>query len=233
MNITVCDDDIRTVNTIKKHCIDYIKMHSLDITVNGITDVRKLKGNLPDILILDIEMPYCNGIEVKNRLSTEPNGPLIIFITSYTEYVGEAFGKNVIGLLGKPVELEKFALLLGKCIQLLRADRIVALHKAGSISSKNIVWIKVDNYYTEILTDRGKKISFIRKQIKTWQTELKNCGFLRINESCLVNCQHIKRIDDNNVILNDSEEILTISRRKKTECKEKFTEYCGRMAKYT
>ena len=61
----------------------------------------------PDILILDIEMPQKSGIEIKNEL-TKDDKPLIIFATAYFEFMKEAFGKNVIGYMQKPVKKFEF-----------------------------------------------------------------------------------------------------------------------------
>ena len=58
-----------------------------------------------DLLLLDVEMPEMTGLELLQNLSTRP---LVILITSKTEYAAEAFDLNVADYIVKPVTIARF-----------------------------------------------------------------------------------------------------------------------------
>lgn len=60
----------------------------------------------PDLVLLDIEMPYFNGIEVGQSLSQHSNTE-IIFITALDEFAIEAFNMHAVDYLLKPVQPDR------------------------------------------------------------------------------------------------------------------------------
>ena len=64
---------------------------------------EKLK---PDLVLLDIEMPYFNGIEVGQTLAQHSETE-IIFITALEEFAIEAFNMHAVDYLLKPVQPDR------------------------------------------------------------------------------------------------------------------------------
>lgn len=59
----------------------------------------------PDVLLLDIQMPEVDGLDVARHL-TEPR-PLIIFQTAHSDYALEAFEHEAVDFVVKPVRAER------------------------------------------------------------------------------------------------------------------------------
>lgn len=59
----------------------------------------------PDLLLLDIEMPDVNGIELYNKLNKKI---FVIFTTAYSKYAVEGFNLNAIDYLLKPFDFSRF-----------------------------------------------------------------------------------------------------------------------------
>lgn len=57
----------------------------------------------PDIVLLDVQMPGMNGIELAAHLMKSPAPPAIIFVTAYDEYAFKAFEVHALDYLLKPV----------------------------------------------------------------------------------------------------------------------------------
>jgi FixJ family two-component response regulator len=75
----------------------------------------------PDCLILDVQMPGLNGLEVQERLATTGNSIPVIFITAHDE-VGtreKAIGAGAVAFLRKPFNDE---LLIKTLSQALRRN---------------------------------------------------------------------------------------------------------------
>lgn len=71
------------------------------------------------ILVLDLNMPDMDGIEVIRRLSTMPSPPALILMSGHdsgvlhaAEKLGRARSLDILAYIGKPINLEKFKNLL-------------------------------------------------------------------------------------------------------------------------
>ncbi len=78
-----------------------------DVTLAGeAADGREALGvveaSRPDLLLLDLQMPELDGMEVVRLLPAEAM-PLVAFVTAYDEYAVHAFEMNAVDYLLKPV----------------------------------------------------------------------------------------------------------------------------------
>jgi len=71
--------------------------------INGAETLRLVKALLPDVLLLDIEMPVLNGIEVTRQLKKRELSTPILILSAYTnrEYIREVLANGVSGYLIK------------------------------------------------------------------------------------------------------------------------------------
>jgi len=75
---------------------------------------RLQQGDI-DLIFLDINMPYLNGIDFLDSLD---NPPLCIFITAYSEYALEGFRLQAVDYLLKPIIFQRFYQASSKAYQL-------------------------------------------------------------------------------------------------------------------
>ena len=70
---------------------------------NGIEAVELSSELQPDILLLDVELPYMNGIEVARQLSLKDRKPLILVLSAYDdwEYIRNMLANGASGYLVK------------------------------------------------------------------------------------------------------------------------------------
>jgi len=71
------------------------KGYEVDVGYDGEEALDRLKDNVPDIIILDIEMPRMRGDEVAERIRKSPNYaniPLIALTARSAETIGEKSG---------------------------------------------------------------------------------------------------------------------------------------------
>ncbi|MCA0899855.1 MULTISPECIES: LytR/AlgR family response regulator transcription factor [Microbulbifer] len=76
---------------------------------DGESALQQLDSLDPDLLLLDIEMPGENGLQLANQISNRPNPPAIIFCTAHDEFALPAFAVAASGYLLKPVNVEQLA----------------------------------------------------------------------------------------------------------------------------
>ncbi len=186
------------------------------ITVAGEADNAKKGEELiqrvnPDLVFLDIEMPYGNAFDVLDRL--RPINFEVIFVTAFNEYALQAFRYSALDYLLKPVELEKLQEAVAKAernIQLKnfseRLDHFLEKQKRNDLQlqkialpSKNGVVLIPTSDIIRCEASRGYTIFFIRnrekiissKSIKEYEELLPETMFLRIHHSHLVNLNFI------------------------------------------
>jgi DNA-binding NarL/FixJ family response regulator len=70
---------------------------------NGVAAVERVLALKPDVAILDISMPYLNGIEAAREILAKKQGTKVIILSMHTEkeYVLEALRSGVKGFIAK------------------------------------------------------------------------------------------------------------------------------------
>ena len=86
---------------------------------NGAEALERIEALRPDIAFLDIRMPGLSGLEVASRLTTPCR---LVFVTAYDQFAVEAFEREAVDYLLKPINDER----LGKTIARLRSSLAAA-----------------------------------------------------------------------------------------------------------
>lgn len=123
--ILIIDDEVGIRNLLKFRLVSF----GFDVCVaeDGYSGIEMAKSKKPDLIILDIMMPYLNGIEVCKRLKSdyETREIPIIFLSVLAQEEDIKMGKEAGGdfFLTKPYDPEKLnyvirmALKTGKNIE--------------------------------------------------------------------------------------------------------------------
>lgn len=198
--------------------------------------IRELK---PELVILDIEMPYGNAFDLLDSLM--PIDFEIIFITAFDNYSLKAFKYSALDYLLKPVDISELQLATEKAIQKITGKNInqqVALLLSNFKNPQNnlqkiaiptmdgFVFMNVEDIarceangaYTFIHTIRNEKIT-ASKSIREYEELLPSAIFCRIHNSHLVNLNKIKKYSKGRggtVIMEDGA-ILEVAIRRRDE----------------
>ena len=108
------------------------RMELCGIARDGVECLELMRQLSPDVLVLDLEMPRMNGLDVLDRLRVENPELPVIMCSAYTEHGArstlEALGRGASDYVTKPLEQRDFAAaMLSLSQQLL--PRIAALAK--------------------------------------------------------------------------------------------------------
>lgn len=193
----------------------------------------------PDLLFLDIEMPYMTGIELLQKLKS--HRPKVIFVTASNQYAIKAFRLNAIDYLLKPYEVEhlKDAVLKASSTSIPSEQQLdlaqrqmngelpkkIAVHTQNGVSFielDEIVFAEASNNYTKLIMRNGKQI-ILSKTLKDVQEVLEGTHFLRIHRQYIVNLNHIRNFNRTDYIVSmiDNSE-LPISKNQKDKLLAKY-----------
>lgn len=233
MKIYICDDMIEMVEAVKAECEHYLEARNMEAEVAGgvcFPDELEEEGKRPDILLLDIDMPQSSGVEIKNRMEKYEDGPYVIFITGHDEMVYEAFGKNVIGFLGKPVDRVLFKKVMDKAVDFYES-RFLSVQLPGGLElmCRDIIGVKAEHVYSTIVLEGGELS--IRRSLREWEELLPEKDFIRVNEKWIIHYAFVDKIKDDKVTLRNGER-LAVSRRRKLQLRDGYMSYCLRKGRY-
>ena len=109
LRVVVVEDETLT----RIDLIEILKENGYDVVgeaADGIEAVEVCKKLQPDIVLLDIKIPYISGLKVANILKEEGFKGCVIILTAYNiaEYIQEASNTIVMGYILKPIDEEIF-----------------------------------------------------------------------------------------------------------------------------
>jgi two-component system, LytTR family, response regulator len=76
----------------------------------------------PDIAFLDVEMPGMSGLDVAGGL--EQAGPVVVFITAYSQYATQAFDVSAVDYVTKPFSDDRFRAAVERAKRRVRERRL-------------------------------------------------------------------------------------------------------------
>jgi DNA-binding LytR/AlgR family response regulator len=166
-----------------------------------------------DLLLLDINMPEINGIEL---LKTLRNPPAVIFTTAYPEYAVESYDLNALDYLLKPIPFERFLKAIDKLsnpVEHIPQAAMPGVPKADVLFVKSegrLIKIQLSELqfveglkdYLKLGLTSGKLV--IYGTMKNMEEELKKHEhFIRVNKSYIVNMRSITEVVGHTILIKD------------------------------
>lgn len=161
-----------------------------------------------DLVFLDINMPRLSGLEMSNSMSSQ----MIIFTTAYSQHAVESYEKNAVDYLLKPITFDRFVRAVNKAYSLFKRSSGEAVLKPEQVfyikSGKTMVKVNIHEVlfieglkdYVSFHTADTRHIAY--KRMKELEDVLPG-NFSRVHNSFIVNRDHISRIENSQVFIND------------------------------
>lgn len=217
MNCIAIDDEPLALDLLKDY-MDKIPFMKLERTfTNPIEGLSYLQENKVDLVILDIELPYLNGIEFVKCLQSRPQ---VIFTTAYEKYALAGYDLEITDYLMKPIIFERFLKAGNKAYSRNKLNRNELEHKEIAIQEKenqlDFIMVKTgyntininlnDILYIEGLKDYIKihtpgKTILTLNSLKRLQEILPENRFVRVHRSFIVALQKIDSIQRNRIVI--------------------------------
>ncbi|MBV6440652.1 MAG: DNA-binding response regulator [Haliscomenobacteraceae bacterium CHB4] len=238
----IIDDERPSIETLKWKLENYCPEVAVEAAFdNPAEGVDYLKGNPPDLLFLDIEMPMLNGFDVLEELGRDV--PFnIIFTTAYDNFGIQAVKFSALDYLLKPVQnkelkeaiekhlrktqgripSEQIDALLNN-VQAERKGRRVRVALASKesiefVDPHDIILCIASSNYTEVYLTNGTK-RVISKTLKEFEDLLAPYDFFRPHHSHLVNLNRVREFvrGDGGYLVMENKMQVAVSKSKREE----------------
>lgn len=223
MLIAICDDDKEFVDEVLLICKECIQDRSKIVTFYDGKELLEYSEDI-DLIILDIEMPNINGIEVKNEIQKINDKTLIIFVTNHCEFVMDAFGINVLGFIVKNKLKVQLPMMLETASQTLNKYIMI-----DEFNSRDVLYIKSEHNYGKLMLSNGKTY-MVRTSMKQLEEKLIHYNFLRIHREYIVNMIWVENFYEDKIKV--SGEKLPVATRLRGKVKKEYRKFCKGNARY-
>ena len=207
----IIDDEQHCVrallNDLQKNCPSTEVVDTCSSAKEGILSIKK---NNPDLIFLDVEMPWMNGFEMLEVIGDVNFS--IIFTTAHDQFAAKAFRISAVDYLLKPIDANDLKEAVRKAQQrseqrqgnlhienLLRnikqpsAQQKIALpYKDGYefVEVSHIIYCQAEGAYTKVFLD-NKKYILVSKTLGDIEELLPGDVFQRIHHSTVVNINYV------------------------------------------
>lgn len=231
IQIAICDDDSIFANFIVTLIKDWSKRMDIKVNMQLFEDGSKLIDFLCiteynfDIILLDMQMKYLDGIDTAKSIRKSNKKVIIIFITSHIDMVLHAFEvKAYRYLMKEKIEVEIYPVLT-KAIDEIQEEKKNIF--SFSFQSKDYVIPLQDIKYFEsnrrtILIHLEDRVLNYYGKLSEVEELILNHEFIRIHQSYIVNLKYVEEIKGYELML-DTNETLPISKSKIKEVNGAFT----------
>jgi DNA-binding LytR/AlgR family response regulator len=231
MKIAIVDDVERETALLEQYVNRYADENQLTVTSmvfqNPMEFLNRYASDY-DLVLLDVEMPGMNGIEVAKDIRRMDGRVVIMFITNMAQYAINGYEVNALDYVLKPVTYADFVLKMKKAERYIQRneDYRLTLEMPDGIVTlyiSDLIYVEVERHYLIYNTVHGKYRA--RGSMKAIEEKLLLHRFLKCNRCYLVNLKYVEAVNGQDLRVGGEE--LPISRNKKNEVLQAFARYVG------
>ena len=182
--LLIADDEPR----IRRGLRNTLDWESLGIEIVGEAEDGEIaldmaRKHCPDILLLDINMPFMNGLQLIEALNFELQNSLVIIISGYDdfEYIQKALRLKVFDYVLKPVDSSELDVVIKNAITKLNEDKEEEKNKLKTIMHLDENMEVIKNIFLNKLINNQLNEEELREQLSFFSIELEeNSGVMVI-----------------------------------------------------
>lgn len=238
----VIDDEESTVNVLQLLLKQNVPEIEVETAIGAHEGLQKLQQYKPDLLFLDIEMPYMSGFELLEKF---PNNSFsVIFVTAYDHYAIKAIKYSALDYLLKPIDIEELKTAVQRFInsrntannkplydnliynlnQTQPKDYKLAISTTEGTSfykTDDIIRCEAVGNYTRFYI-KEKKPLITSRTLKDYEDILTEQKFLRVHRAHLINPKWVVSYTRDHELKMTDGSVVQVSRRKWDFIKDKI-----------
>lgn len=231
INVVIVEDNVEDCSCLKKYVAHYMKDKNILFEIYTYKDGNGLIFDykpIYDIMLLDIEMPGMNGMQIAEKIRMIDKKVIIFFITNMAQYAIKGYKVNARSYLLKPVNYYELEMEFDSIMPALveeHSDFILLRGNEGlmKVSIAEIMYIESQKH--QIIVHLKDRCVTCRGTMKVLEEQFSKYCFERCNVSYLVNLSYVKGIKKDMVLIGN--EFIPISRNKKKNFMSALISFIG------
>lgn len=217
----IADDEKELRTYLKRMLADtWPQLEICGEAINGRDALKMIEDCAPHIAFLDIKMPGLSGLDVAKKIAGMCR---IVFVTAFDQYAVEAFERDAVDYLVKPVTKDRLLQTISRLKKQLQSSpeppedltgiitRVLTHLQGNTNTDRYLQWIKTQHkdcfrlipveeidYFQAgdkyTLVISAKGEALIRKSIKELSQELDPQKFWQIHRGTIVNVARIEKV---------------------------------------
>lgn len=163
LRVLIADDEPLIRSGIRRELSSIEEIQIVAECGSGFQAIESILKDCPDLVLLDVQMPDCSGLEVVRRIGVSAM-PAVIFVTAYDEYAVKAFELNAVDYLLKPFDEDRLK------ASIARAQERISSRQQGDLKVQLQALLDADEHkWPERLVVRnGERFDFVPVDSIDW-----------------------------------------------------------------
>ena len=235
IRIAIVEDEPQYSRQLEGFVRDFSRESGLAMEVTTYSDgdelVERYRAQF-DIILLDVEMPFLDGMTAAELIRRQDPEVVIIFITNMAQYAIRGYAVDAMDYVLKPVSYFAFSQRLARAIRRMKNRQrhfftIPIKGGALKLDAGELYYLESQGHTLIFHTAGGDHTS--TGSMSQWEEKLVPLGFFRCNKGYLVNLEHVDGFQDGCALVNGTQ--LVVSRPRKGAFLEALAGYAGGVSK--
>ena len=219
IRVAIVEDDPASVRQLEEYLEKYAGEHGVSFKVDSFGDGDAIVERFPadyDILFMDIELPFMNGMEAAEEIRRIDGEVEIIFVTNSAQYALQGYRVGALDYILKPIVYYSFEQSLRRALENRdrSRDRWIMVNVKGGkqkISIRSIRYVEIQDHDLTFHTTQGDIRS--KGTIRDVKLALPEDQFFHCNKGYLINLAFVDGITGQDIRIGS--ETIPVGRSKK------------------
>ena len=185
-----------------------------------------------DIILMDVEMTFMDGMTTAERIREKDNEVVIIFITNMPQYAIQGYKVDALDYVLKPISYFAFSQRIDRALTRVKkkeATYITVAQKGGKkkLNVDKICYVEVRDHDLIYHSIKGDIVT--KSSMKEAEDTLGGTKFFRCNRCYLVNLEYVEDFRGNDVTV--ASDVIQVSRARKKAFMDALNDYMNEVGR--
>lgn len=219
IRVAIAEDDPQCFSQLEQFIGDYGREtgRAFQITHfdNGEDLVERYQPEY-DLILMDVDMPYMDGMTAAGYIRERDPEVVIIFVTNLAQYAIQGYSVNALDYILKPLNYFSFSQRLGRALQYVKKKESAFLTvavKGGAIKLELDGIFYIERLGRQLMFHTRSGIHASTATLQQVEAALEDKGFARCNQGYLVNLEHVDGVQDGCAVVHGDKLLMSRGRR--------------------
>lgn len=235
LRIAVVEDDKTYAAQLKEYLVHYGTEKNQKISVALFPDGEDIVTDYSaefDIILMDVEMTFMDGMTTAERIREKDNEVVIIFITNMPQYAIQGYKVDALDYVLKPISYFAFSQRIDRALTRVKkkeATYITVAQKGGKkkLNVDKICYVEVRDHDLIYHSTKGDIVT--KSSMKEAEDTLGGTKFFRCNRCYLVNLEYVEDFRGNDVTV--ASDVIQVSRARKKAFMDALNDYMNEVGR--